>query len=106
MAKNDKTPGTKADAIREVLRAEPHAKTKDVVSRLAQGGMTVSANHVYLIKSKMQSRKRRQTRARAAAVTQRNGTPNPASAVTKVKVLARELGGLQNLKQLVDVLSE
>ena len=54
----------------------------------------------------MKSRKRRQVRANAAAMTQRNGTPNPAMAVTKVKTLARELGGLENLKQLVDVLSE
>lgn len=106
MAKTDKTLGTKADAIREILKTNPNTKTNDVVTQLGKSGMKVSANHVYLIKSKMKSRKRRQARANAAAVTTRNGTPNPASAVTKVKSLARELGGLKNLKELVDVLSD
>jgi hypothetical protein len=101
-----KTPGTKADAIREILTADPNTKTKDVVAQLTAKGMKVSDNHVYLIKSKMKARKKRQVRANAVAVTQRNGTPNPVQAVTKVKTLARELGGLKNLKQLVDVLSE
>jgi chemotaxis response regulator CheB len=101
-----KTPGTKADAIRAILTANPTTKTNDVVAKLAQNGLQVSPNHVYLIKSKMKSRKRRQVRANAAALTQRNGTPNAATAVSKVKLLARELGGLKNLKDLVEVLSE
>src|SRR3954468_16280386 len=101
-----KSPGTKADAIREILRADPHTKTKDVVAQLGQSGMSVSENHVYLIKSKMKDRKKRRVRRDAAAVTRRNGTPNPVQAVTKVKLLARELGGMANLKQLVDALSE
>jgi hypothetical protein len=106
MAKSDKAPGSKADAIREILKTNPNTKTKDVVAKLGQSGMSVSENHVYLIKSKMRGRKRRQTRANAAAVTSRNGTPNAATAVTKVRTLARELGGMKNLKELVDVLSE
>jgi hypothetical protein len=98
--------GTKADAIRELLAANPNTPTKDVVGALANQGMKVSANHVYLIKSNMKQRKRRQKRENAAAVTRMNGMPNAALAVTKVKILADELGGLRNLKQLVDVLSE
>jgi hypothetical protein len=104
MAKSN--PGTKADAIREILKADPHTPTRTVVAQLAGKGIKVSDNHVYLIKSKMKHRKQRQKRAKWAAVTQLNGTPNPVQAVTKVKILARELGGLKNLKQLVDVLSE
>jgi hypothetical protein len=105
MAKKKSGP-TKADAIREILAAAPTTATKDVLAQLSQKGIKVSANHIYLIKSKMKDKKKRQIRANAAAVTERNGTPNPAVAVTKVKLLARELGGLKNLKQLVDVLSE
>ena len=97
---------TKADAIRAILKTAPDTKTKDVVAQLGRNGMSVSENHVYLIKSKMKSRRRRQVRANAAAVTTRNGTPNAAAAVSKVKRLAGELGGLKNLKELVDVLSE
>jgi hypothetical protein len=77
-----------------------------VVEALAAKGTKVSANHVYLIKTKMKMKKRRQKREKAAATTRSTGMPNPAQAVTKVRVLARELGGLGNLKQLVDVLSE
>jgi transposase len=106
MAKIAKKSGTKADRIREILAAEPQTPTREVVEALATKGVKVSPNHVYLIKSKMKMKKRRQKREKAAAVIQRTGTPNPAQAVTKVKALALELGGLKNLKQLVDVLSE
>lgn len=106
MANTAKKSATKADRIREILAVEPHTPTKEVVDALATKGVKVSANHVYLIKSKMKMKRRRQVRAKVAAVTQRNGTPNPAQAVKKVKLLALELGGLKNLKQLVDVLSE
>ena len=106
MAKTAKKSATKADRIREILTAEPQTPTKEVVEALATKGVKVSPNHVYLIKSKMKMKKRRQKREKAAAVIQRTGTPNPAQAVTKVRTLALELGGLKNLKQLVDVLSE
>jgi transposase len=106
MPKIAKKSGTNADRIREILAAEPMTPTKEVVEALAAKGVKVSPNHVYLIKSKMKMKKRRQVREKAAAVIQRTGTPNPAQAVTKVKTLALELGGLKNLKQLVDVLSE
>ena len=72
----------------------------------ADKGMKVGDNHFYLLQSKMKQRKRRQVRAKMAVVTQSNGPPNPTMAVAKFKTLTRELGGLKNLKQLVDVLSE
>jgi hypothetical protein len=98
--------GSKADAIREILKTDPRTPTKVVLDQLAGKGMKVSANHVYLIKSKMKQKKRRQIRENAAAVVRMNGTPNPAMAVRNVKTLALQLGGLRNLKQLVDVLVE
>jgi transposase len=104
MAKTAKKSATKASLIREILAAEPKTPTKEVVEALATKGVKVSANHVYLIKSKLKMKKRRQKREKAAAMIQRTGTPNPVQAVMKVKTLARELGGLKNLKQLVDVL--
>jgi hypothetical protein len=98
--------GTKADAIREILKSDPNTPTRMVVDQLAEKGIKVHPNHVYLVKSKMKQRKRRQKREKVAATTRSTGIPNPAVAVTKVKTLALELGGLKNLKQLVDVLSE
>jgi hypothetical protein len=96
----------KADAIRGILAERPKATVKEVHAAMAAKGLTVSENHIYFIKSKMRDRKSRRRRAKAAETTRAAGMPNPALAVTKVKTLARELGGLKNLKQLVDVLAE
>jgi hypothetical protein len=107
MAKSNsgKTP-TKADAIREALAADPKASTKEVLATLAARGIQTSANHVYLIKSKNKDAKRRQKRLRLADTTSKAGMPNPTQAVIEVKTQARQLGGLRNLKTLVDVLAE
>ena len=103
--KNGKTT-TKADAIREHLSQNPKAKVREVTAALAAKGITVSDNHVYMIKSKNKARKRKANRAAAAETATRSGISNPAVAVTQVRRLAKELGGLRNLKQLVDVLSQ
>src|SRR5947209_3256233 len=94
--------GSKAAIIREILGADPRTPTKDVIARAAAKGIKVSANHVYFIKGAMKKRKpgRRGPTAGAPA----NGSPSPVQAVTKVKALAQELGGLKALKQLVDLL--
>jgi hypothetical protein len=106
MAKSVTKSATKADLIGAILRADPKTPTKEVVDALAGKGVKVSANHVYLIKSKMKMRKRRQKREKATAVSRNAGVHNPAMAVTKVRELARDLGGMTILKQLVEVLSE
>jgi hypothetical protein len=96
---------TKASAIRELLTADPKMKTGAVITALKGKGIKVSANHVYLIKSKAKSRKRRQKREAVAATTSRHGISNPTQAVIRVRELARDLGGFANLKSLVDVLT-
>ena len=77
MAKIAKKSATKASLIRTILTAEPQTPTKEVVDALATKGVKVSANHVYLIKSKMKMKKRRQKREKAAAVIQRTGCAEP-----------------------------
>src|SRR5436190_1540038 len=106
MAKANGAPGTKAEAVTAYLAENPKAKSKDVIAALAAKGLSVSENHVYFIKSKLRGKRRHEERERAAEVTRGTAMPNPAQAVAKVKGLARELGGLKNLKQLVDVLAE
>jgi hypothetical protein len=96
----------KADMVREILAHNPKATVKEVQKMMAERGLTVSENHVYFIRSKLRDQKNRRKRAAAAETTRATGMPNPATAVSKVKALARELGGLRNLKQLVDVLAE
>ncbi|MFL5330288.1 MAG: hypothetical protein ACJ8C4_15415 [Gemmataceae bacterium] len=97
---------TKARAIRDLLTADPTMKTTAVISALKGKGIKVSPNHVYLIKSKTKQRKRRARREEVAATTERNGFAGAAKAVSRVMDVARDLGGLRNLKSLVDVLSQ
>jgi len=54
------------------------------------------------IKSKL----RRAKRARVAESSRQIGSRNPVEVVLRVKDLAREVGGIKNLKMLVDLLAE
>jgi hypothetical protein len=96
----------KSDAIREVLAQNPGAGPKDVVTLLAGRGIKVAPSLVYFIKSKAKQAQRKQKRARVAAASERTGTGNPVEVVLRVKDLAREVGGIGNLKILVDLLAE
>jgi hypothetical protein len=98
---------TKADAIRNYLTSNPKAKVKEVVEALAAKGMNVSENHVYFIKSKAKAKARKVRRAKVQAVAaSQPGIRDYAEAVTQVKTLARQLGGMSSLKALVDALAE
>ena len=96
----------KSEVIRELLKQKPKANTKEIVEILAQKGITVHPNLVYLIKSKKKQKKRRQKRQRVLETTKKAGIRNPVDLVLKVKILAGEAGGMHNLKQLVDVLAQ
>jgi hypothetical protein len=96
----------KSDAIREALAQNPKAGPKDIVGLLAGRGIKVAPSLVYFIKSKAKHDKRKQQRARVAAASERTGTSNPVEVVLRVKDIAREVGGIKNLKMLVDLLAE
>ena len=98
--------GTKSAAIRALLTENPKMPVRGVVAELAGRGVSVRPNLVYFVKGRMQSHQRRQQRRQAAAVSQRAGEVNPVALVRKVKALAQEVGGIKNLKQLVDLLAE
>jgi hypothetical protein len=98
---------TKADSIRSYLSAHPTAKTREVVESLGKQGIEVSANHVYLIKSKGKAKVRRARRAKVQAVAaSQPAIRDYADAVHQVKTLAVRLGGMKALKALVDALAE
>jgi hypothetical protein len=90
----------KSQAIRELFTEDPKMDSKTVIGRLGDKGVKVSATMVYYIRSKMNKAKRKEKRARVAATT------NPVELVLRVKDLAREVGGIKHLKQLVDLLAE
>jgi hypothetical protein len=90
----------KSQAIRELLALDPKMDSKTIMSRLAEKGVKVSSTMVYYVRSKMKQAKRKEKRARVVA------TNNPVELVLRVKDLAREVGGIKHLKQLVDLLAE
>src|SRR3954452_23617950 len=96
----------KSEAIREVMAQHPQAQTKEVVALLAEKGLKVQPSLVYLIRSKQLQQQRRQKRERVAATSKGTGSVNPVDLVLKVKGLARDAGGIQHLKRLVDALAE
>jgi hypothetical protein len=96
----------KSEAIRTALAQNPKAGPKDIVALLAGRGIKVAPSLVYFIKSKAKHVKRKQRRARVAAASEKMATANPVELVLRVKDLAREVGGIQNLKMLVDLLAD
>src|SRR5262245_18275744 len=68
--------GGKSEAIREMLKAKPKAKVKNIVASLAEKQIKVTAGLVYMVKGRMsqiKSHKRKKAR-RVAAVTNRMGS--------------------------------
>jgi hypothetical protein len=96
----------KSQAIRDYYSTNPRADSKTVVSGLAERGVKVSPTMVYYIKSKMGQAKRKARREKMAESSRKSGAANPVEIVLRVKDLAREVGGVKNLKQLVDLLAE
>jgi hypothetical protein len=90
----------KSQAIRELFAQDPKMESKAVIAGLAERGVKVSPTMVYYVRSKMKQAKRKEKRARVAA------NSNPVELVLRVKDLAREVGGIKHLKQLVDLLAE
>ena len=105
-ASENGTPVNKSQAIRDFLAGNPTADTKAVVAGLAEKGIKVAPTLVYFIKSKQRQAQRRAKRERVAESSLQSGSKNPVEVVLRVKDLAREVGGIQNLKQLVDLLAD
>ena len=98
----------KSEEIRQVLKANPRLKAKEVVVALGEKGIEVSENLIYLVKGAIRGRKGRtkttqQTVAKVAAAT---GGVDALSTILKVKSVAVQVGGLKKLKALVEALSE
>ena len=96
----------KSQAVRDYLAANPKADSQTIIAALAEKGVKVAPTMVYYVRSKLGQARRKDRRERATASSLAMGTPNPVEVVLRVKDLAREVGGIANLKQLVDLLAE
>jgi hypothetical protein len=98
----------KSKAIREVFESNPSATAKEVVAALAAKNIKVQPGLVYLVKGKLSQIKthKRQKAARVAKAGQKTGSTDPVTLIVKIKQLAKEASGIDNLKALVGVLAE
>jgi hypothetical protein len=96
----------KSAAIRELYNQNPEMKVKEIISDLSGRGISVTPNLVYLIKGKLKGERtrRRHVNRNAAKVAKASGNVDAVAAILRVKALGTELGGLGNLKALVDAL--
>lgn len=101
-----KKKSNKSQMVRDILTKDPKTPVKDIVSSMQGQGQKISANLVYLIKSKMKGKKRKAKREKAMAVTTKAGVENPVALIRDVRALADRAGGLKNLKELVDILGQ
>ncbi|MDB5312762.1 MAG: hypothetical protein JWO38_6964 [Gemmataceae bacterium] len=113
MAKTKTDPGAgngppvnKSEAVRGVLAQNPKATSKEIIAQLADKGVRVAPTMVYYVRSKEKQANRKAKRDRVAESSRQSGAKNPVELVLRVKVLAREVGGIHHLKQLVDLLAE
>lgn len=107
MAKKTKSNGVnKSAAIREVFKQNPKIKAKEVVAILETQGIKVTTALVYMVKGSVHGAKkqRRKNRKNAAVLAQATGGSDAIIMLQKVKSLANEVGGLDILKELVEVL--
>ena len=97
----------RSEEIRQLYRANPKMTVKEAVSTLADRGIKVGENLVYFVKGKLKGQRGRRKRM-VANVAASTGTSRNDAVVTirKVKGLAAEVGGLNQLKALVEALTE
>lgn len=96
----------KSQEVRKYLTANPKADSAAVIAAMGETGVKVSPTMVYYVRSKMKQVLRKEKRDRVAASSRESGAINPVEVVLRVKDLAREVGGIAHLKQLVDLLAE
>ncbi len=106
MAKSNSAGVNKSQEIRDALKVNPKAKSSEIVAALAAKGIKIAHSLVYMVKSHMKHKQRRQKRELAASASKALGIANPVDLILKVKGLAAVAGGIRKLKQLVDVMAE
>lgn len=106
MARNAKNGVNKSAAIREIFKQNPNIKAKEVVSTLAAQKIKVTTALVYMVKGSVLGAKsqRRKTQKNAVKVARASGKGDIVEMLVKANALAAEVGGLDTLQSLVDIL--
>jgi hypothetical protein len=100
----------RSEEIRQLLKANPEIGPKEVVAKLAEKGIEVSNALFYFVKGQIKGRNARKTKVQKTVTKVAESThttrTDAVSTILKVKAWAREVGGLKNLKALVEALSD
>ena len=96
----------KSAAVRELLSKNPKMPVKEIVSTLAQKNMKVHPNLVYGLKAHMRHKRVKQRRQAAGQVTGHANSVDVVPVIRRVRDLARDVGGMSKLQELVAVLAE
>src|SRR5579872_6376397 len=98
----------KSQAIRDILQQNPQATAREAIEQLGAKGMKVSPKLFYLVKGKVSqaATHTRKKAARVAKATARISGMDSIQLIAKVKALAKEAGGIDYLKALVNVLAD
>lgn len=96
----------KSAAIRELLEADPNTSNKEIVTALKQRGIKIHPNLVYIVKSQMRAKRRRQKRQKVVENSRQMGIANPVELILDVRRLSEQAGGIRRFKELVDALAE
>ncbi|MBY0522796.1 MAG: hypothetical protein K2R98_05340 [Gemmataceae bacterium] len=95
----------KSQAIRDMIAANPKAKSSEIVKLLAEKGIKVSTTLVYGVKAQGKAKKRKQKREKVMAAG-RSVNGDPVELLRGIKDLAARAGGIRNLKEFVDLLAD
>jgi hypothetical protein len=96
---------SKSAAVRALLTENPDMPAKELIAALASEGLRVKPGLIYLVRSEMRRKQRRQVR-RSVAKVAGNGPSDPVDLIRRIRGLASEVGGYGKLRELVDVLGQ
>ena len=98
----------KSEAIRELYASNPKMPVKQAVDTLAKKGIKVAPSQIYFVLGGVRGKAKRQKRQRAAAIDAvvKSEVAFPIEVISELRGLASKVGGMANLKRLVDVLVE
>src|SRR5262245_17378744 len=98
----------KSEEIRQLIKVNPKISSKDAVAALQEKGIKISENLYYYVKGKVKGRRGRRKKAQTmvASVAANTGRPrsDAVALILKVKSLAEDVGGMRNLKALIEAL--
>ena len=94
----------KSQMIRDLLTANPKMPVSEIVAKLGEKNLKVTPNLVYYIRLKMGAKRRRKVRRKVERIVGGNGNVVPL--IRSIKELAADVGGLAQLKTLVETMAE